>query len=200
MFEARIKSISVTDIGFVVFIRRECTPPDERVLPIFIGPVEAQAISTILLKQPPKRPMTHDLFAAVLHATEWAVVEVAITDHKNETFYANLTLQPRRNAEKGDDKGLRVLDARPSDAIALALRHEAPLKVDEQLWEEHSVDIPVEETPGAAMGHDSAGINKKVNEQLGLYRKLLDEAVKEERFEEAEKIRKQIEALISHDN
>jgi bifunctional DNase/RNase len=200
MYEARIKSISVTDIGFVVFIKREVTPADDRVLPIFIGPVEAQAISTILLKQPPKRPMTHDLFAAVLHATEWAVVEVAITELKSETFFATLTLQPRRNSEKGDDKGLRVLDARPSDAIALALRHEAPLKVDENLWEEHAVDIPVEESHGHNLDTDGAGINKKVNEQLGIYRKMLDEAVKEERFEEAEKIRKQIEALISHDN
>ncbi|MBN8217525.1 MAG: bifunctional nuclease family protein [Spirochaetes bacterium] len=198
MIEVRIKNISITDIGFVVFLRRE---GDDRVLPIFIGPVEAQAITTILLKQAGKRPMTHDLFAAVLKEAEWKVVRVEITEIKNETFYAVLVIQQKKYALKGSDKTLRSLDARPSDAIALALRHEAPIFVADKLLADHGVFLAPEEAGGETpkAGADM-GITKKLNDQLGVFHKALDEAVREERFEDADKIRKQINQLIGLDN
>ncbi|MBL8994676.1 MAG: bifunctional nuclease family protein, partial [Spirochaetia bacterium] len=64
MTPVKIKSISITDIGFVVFLKGE---EEDRVLPIFIGPVEAQAISMILLKTASKRPMTHELLYNLLN-------------------------------------------------------------------------------------------------------------------------------------
>lgn len=198
MIEVRIKNISITDIGFVIFLRRE---GEDRVLPIFIGPVEAQAITNILLKQPAKRPMTHDLFASVLKEAEWKVVRVEITEIKNETFFASLVIQQKKYALKGSDKTIRVLDARPSDAIALALRHEAPIFVADKLLADHGVFLAPDDAGGETPkdGGDQ-GITKKLNDQLGLFHKALDEAVKEERFEDAEKIRRQIDQLIRRDN
>jgi len=196
MTPVKIKSISITDIGFVVFLKGE---EEDRVLPIFIGPVEAQAISMILLKTASKRPMTHELLYNLLNETEFQVVKVEITEIKNETFYAKLYIQKKRYFLKQTDKSLLVIDSRPSDAIALALKSESPIFVADQLLREHGVimkndeksDLPVD---GKVVSDDV--ISKKANEQLGVYQKMLEDAVREDRFEDAARLRNQIEIMM----
>jgi bifunctional DNase/RNase len=91
----------------------------ERYLPIWVGPWEASAIAMRLQGLTPERPLTHDLFAAALEAVDARVTRVVISDLADETFHARLFLE--RAGEIGE------VDARPSDALALAIRMGAPI-------------------------------------------------------------------------
>ncbi|MDX9722010.1 MAG: bifunctional nuclease family protein [Myxococcota bacterium] len=99
----------------------------ERSMPIVIGLAEAGAIAAILEGIPFPRPMTHDLFRSTLHALDARVVRVVITALRDDTFYASLHLE--------GPSGPVQLDARPSDAIALALRFAATVHVEAALFE-----------------------------------------------------------------
>ena len=98
---------------------------DKRSLPIWVGIFEANAIALELEKIATPRPMTHDLIKNILESVEARVVKVVVTDLKENTFFAVLHLQLG-----GRDY---QVDARPSDAIALALRVAAPIYVDEDV-------------------------------------------------------------------
>lgn len=96
-------------------------------LPIWIGLVEASAIATQLEKVQLARPMTHDLMKTVLHTTGTQVERVEVTRLEEDTFFAAIHLEVAGKPV--------VLDARPSDAIALALRMKAPIFVTSQVIE-----------------------------------------------------------------
>jgi bifunctional DNase/RNase len=95
----------------------------ERKLPILIGPYEAQAISLPLEGTRPDRPMTHDLLRNVIDRLNATLDRVVIDDLWNTIYYAKLYVR------KGDEE--LEIDARPSDAIAMAVRFEAPIFVSE---------------------------------------------------------------------
>ena len=100
---------------------------EKRAIPIWIGLFEASAIATVLEKVKFSRPMTHDLLSDTLKALNVKVTKIEINDLKNNTFFANLYLM-----QDGNDI---VVDSRPSDAIAIALRMNAPIFVDEKVIE-----------------------------------------------------------------
>ena len=106
-----------TNVPMVVLREAE---GDGLVLPIWVGVFEANAIQLQLEGIETPRPMTHDLLREVIHAAGAELVGVAVTDMRDATFYA--TLQLRRS-----DGEIVSLDARPSDAVALALRTGAPI-------------------------------------------------------------------------
>lgn len=106
----------------------------ERYLPIWIGAAEATAIAYVQQGVAPPRPLTHDLLKDVLTATGRTLGEVRITSLEDGVFYAELHL--------GDDA---VVSARPSDAIALALRTGSPILVSDAVLDEAGVVIPDEE-------------------------------------------------------
>ncbi len=97
-----------------------------RVLPIFVGPCEAQAIARLVKREAFPRPLTHDLLALVVEGLRAKVTRVTINDLREGTYYATLLL------ERGPEEVLSI-DARPSDSIAVALRAQAPLFVNEEL-------------------------------------------------------------------
>ena len=97
----------------------------DRVLPIWIGPAEALAIQRLLTGQEFPRPLTHDLFALVLEGLRARVTRVVIADMREGTFYATLVIER--------EKSVLSVDARPSDSVAIALRTQAPLFVNEEL-------------------------------------------------------------------
>jgi bifunctional DNase/RNase len=105
----------------------------QRYLPIFIGSPEATAIVYALQGMETPRPMTHDLFVTVLGDFGVELRQVAITGLRDGTFYAELELA------RGE--GVEHISARPSDAIALAVRlgDEVPILVDEGVFEEAGV-------------------------------------------------------------
>ena len=100
----------------------------ERMLPIFIGLPEAKAIGLAMAGQDPPRPMTHDLLATLLDTFSVAVEQVVVTDLRDRTFFAEVTLR--------GPVGIEVVSARPSDAIALAVRTGAPVLVAEEVVDE----------------------------------------------------------------
>ncbi|MAG34752.1 MAG: hypothetical protein CL878_00660 [Dehalococcoidia bacterium] len=102
-------------------------PDSDRILPIIIGPAEAEAIAIRLQKAEVPRPLTHDLLANAIGALNGQVTHVLINDLLAETFYARIVL---------DVDGRHVeLDARSSDAIALAVRAEVPIYVADAVLE-----------------------------------------------------------------
>ena len=96
-----------------------------RVLPIFVGPFEAQAIARMLKHEAFPRPLTHDLLALIVEGLKARVTRVVIAELREGTYYASLVL------ERGSD--VVSIDARPSDSIAVALRTQAPFFVNEDL-------------------------------------------------------------------
>jgi bifunctional DNase/RNase len=105
----------------------------ERFLPIWIGAFEATAIAFALQGVETARPMTHDLFKNVLDELEVEIEQVVINDLIDGTFYAEITLH------KGESK--HVISARPSDAIALAVRMGVPIFAEEKVLDEASILI-----------------------------------------------------------
>ena len=98
-------------------------------LPINAGPVEASCIGTGLGRRQPRRPMTHDLLANVIDVLGGTLESVSLTRVKGATFFATLDIR----LASGE---AHHVDARPSDAIALAVRTKAPILANEQLLEQ----------------------------------------------------------------
>ena len=116
----------------VVMLREEGEHP--RVLPILIGGAEASAIHTALEGITPPRPLTHDLTVTVFQALGATLERVVITEVRDHTFYAELHLRTAT--------GQTVVSSRPSDAIALAVRTDAPIFAEEGLLDEAGVAAP----------------------------------------------------------
>jgi uncharacterized protein len=108
--------------------------PADLLLPIWIGPNEAAAIAMALQGVAPPRPLTHDLFVATLEVLGQPLRSVRITRLQDGVFYGELVI---------GEHGGTVVDARPSDAIALALRAGAPVLVADEVLAE--AGVPVED-------------------------------------------------------
>jgi len=106
----------------------------DRVLPIWIGQSEAVAIAFALEEVEPPRPMTHDLTVNLVKLMGWKISRIIITSLKDNTYHAELVLEK-------EGKELTV-DSRPSDAVAIALRTDAPVLVEEQvIVDAHRIDM-----------------------------------------------------------
>jgi bifunctional DNase/RNase len=129
LIEMQIKGLMMDPVtGVPIVILRNAD--NQRVLPIWVGPVEANAIALQIENVTPPRPMTHDLLKNLLTEFDARVQRVVITALRGNTFYAYLDI---------DRQGTRVLvDARPSDALAVALRSRAPVFVDEAVLDQAS--------------------------------------------------------------
>jgi hypothetical protein len=117
----------------VVLLRE---PGTNRYLPIWVGTVEATAIAFALEGVTPPRPMTHDLIKSLVALFDDAVEQVRITDLDEGVFFAALVFRSGR-----------ILDCRPSDAIAIALRTGAAVVGAEDVLEEASIEIEEEAEP-----------------------------------------------------
>ena len=103
------------------------TEDDDRAVPIWIGLLEATSIASVLQNIKLDRPMTHDLFKNLLDRLQIAVDKVEVCDLKENTFYAKIYLT--------SDGASFIMDSRPSDAIAIALRCEAPIYIEDKVIE-----------------------------------------------------------------
>jgi bifunctional DNase/RNase len=121
----------------------------DTMLPIWVGAYEANAIALEIEKIAPPRPMTHDLLRNLIVELGVHVDRVVVTSVRDNTFFAVIEMH---NSE-GDKM---VLDSRPSDAIALALRADCPIFVDMEVIKASRNTLPVEETdePELASGED----------------------------------------------
>ena len=136
--KVRVKSLMLDPTSSVpiVILKEE---DGNRILPIWIGVFEASAIAARIDGQEPHRPLTHDLLLNGLHTVGAKVDKVVICDLQESTFFAKIHL---RSGETP-----LTLDARPSDAIALALRAEAPLLVLDSVFQKaQAAEIATQES------------------------------------------------------
>ena len=158
-----------------------------RRLPIIIGSSEAQAIALELENIKPPRPMTHDLLKNVILNFESSVKEIFINDLAEGTFYAQIIF------ERGDQ--LHEVDARPSDAIALAVRFGCPIYTNEHVLGEAGI---VAEADTSATVKSSPSTDPAADKELSKLEKLEQElhtAVETENYEKAAKLRDQIQKM-----
>jgi bifunctional DNase/RNase len=113
-----------------------------RLLPIYIGTPEAAAIHYALDGVEPPRPLTHDLFLVTLAELGATVDKIVITEMRDRTFHAELHLS--------GPAGEKVISARPSDAVALAVRCNAPIFASDELMDSQAQDAPPEPEADAA--------------------------------------------------
>jgi bifunctional DNase/RNase len=132
----------------------------QKVLPIWVGVFEANAIAVQIENVPTPRPMTHDLLRNVIHDLHATVERIVVTDLKENTFFALIHL---------NISGERVaIDARPSDAIALALRASAPIFVEEAVIEQSKLVEP--STPQAESERLHKWLESLDPDDLGKYK------------------------------
>lgn len=175
---------------------------EEMVLVLTIGIPEAYAIkSQITDEPPPQRPLTHDLLKSVFEHFDSTIEQVIITELRNQTYYV---------AEIHVDASGRAMtiDSRPTDAIALALRTGAPIYVADEVWYEYAREMPKqseEDILSTEMIADKAqdaetevkqrSAKKREETPLEAARRRLQEAIEEEKYEIAAKIRDEIRKL-----
>lgn len=157
-----------------------------RRLPIIIGTFEAQAIALELESIKPPRPMTHDLLKNIVLSFDTEIDRIVINDLNNGTFYAQI------HFKKNDDKV--ELDARPSDAIALAIRFGAPIFVHEKVLDEAGI-ISEESSEGEKSSVAEVKSPEHELSQLETLEQNLQTAIETENYEKAAKIRDQIKKL-----
>ena len=109
----------------------------EAVLPIWVGIYEANAIALEIEKVTTPRPMTHDLIKILLTGLDTSIKKVVVSELKDDTFYALIWLE--RNGE------MISVDSRPSDALALALRHDCPIYVEDRVLQTSKSSTTVSE-------------------------------------------------------
>ncbi|MFZ1086654.1 MAG: bifunctional nuclease family protein [Terracidiphilus sp.] len=133
----------------------------DTVMPIWVGIFEANAIAIEIEKVAVPRPMTHDLVKNLIHHLNGQLERVVISELKDDTFYAALWLR------QGDQP--MVIDARPSDAIALALRADCPIYVTEQVLQAAKLNTmgPAEGQAAEQLRGWLEGLN---DEDLGRYK------------------------------
>lgn len=163
-----------------------------RRLPIIIGQFEAQAIALEMEGIKPPRPLTHDLLKNLIDNLGGTVVEVIVNELRENTFYAKIVL---------DVSGLtNEVDARPSDAIALAVRADAPIYVTEAVMEAASF-IPTDEIDSEIQKtfeeeqSSTEKLPKSKEAQIAALQEKLREAIEKEEYERAAKIRDDIKKL-----
>ncbi len=166
----------------------------ERRLPIIIGQFEAQAIALELEGIKPPRPLTHDLVKNVLDTLGNSLSDVIISELRDGTFYARLNVEGNSTAHE--------IDARPSDAIAIAIRFGVPIYVAESVMEEASTIPEAEEGEHEIESTDER--TKKGRERSPAYtkeskmqqlQKELTDAISREDYERAAKLRDEIRRL-----
>jgi uncharacterized protein len=158
-----------------------------RRLPVIIGAFEAQAIAIELEKMKPARPLTHDLFKNFADAFQLRLEEVVISDLKEGIFYSRLHC---RNGSEYHD-----IDARTSDALALAVRFNCPIFTYEPILDTGGIvfDAEQEEKKSENLVNDpkrADGFDDKSDAEL---KKLMDEALLNENYEKAAKLRDELE-------
>ena len=150
MIEMTIDSIRVSMMNYqrVVILKEKVA---DRYLPIWIGPAEADAIAVKLQGVTVPRPLTHDLLHSVIDALGATINSIIVSDLKNDTFYAKLILNV--------DREQLEVDARPSDALALAVRAEAPIYAEEAVLDK--AGILLDKETGKPLPLDMGGGKKK---------------------------------------
>jgi bifunctional DNase/RNase len=171
--------------------------PGKRRLPIIIGMFEAQAIAIEIEKIIPNRPMTHDLFKSFAGSFNFTINEIIISDLKEGVFFAKIICE--------DEHKTIEIDSRPSDAIAIGLRFNAPIYTYEKILAEAGIELTDELEEDADLENERGTMetekSKAVpgsspdelkNASMDTLNEMLEKALQAEDYEKAAKIRDEI--------
>jgi len=163
LLEMTIESIRVSLMNYqrVVILKQKDA---DRYLPIWIGPAEADAIAVRLQDVNVPRPLTHDLLRSVIDQLGAQISSIVVNDLANDTYYARIMLTV-------GEKSIEI-DARPSDAIALAVRAHVPIYADESVLEKAGVQISDEDA--AAEGGERAPVKEEELERMSAFRDFIE--------------------------
>jgi len=172
MIRVIISGVAIDPVtkGFVVILKDET---EKRWLPIWVGHYEARMISLALEKVIPIRPLPHDLIKNILDTLGVVIKRVVICTIKDNTYFASVKLKINQTEKE--------IDSRPSDAIALALRANAPIYVTEEVLNKASTE--------------KVTLENEKEIKLNELQQKMQKAVEIENYEEAAKLRDQIESL-----
>ncbi len=159
-------------------------------LPVVIGNFEAQSISLGIEKDlKPPRPLTHDLFSKFVASTHYTLESVIIYQIIDGVFFSNLNFKNKNNGEE------LILDARTSDAVAMAVRFDAPIYTTEQVLNEAGILLDIDQNNEPSPSeipdetNETSDLKKLSIEELNF---LLEDAVKEEDYDLAMQIQKEL--------
>ncbi|MDZ7604074.1 MAG: bifunctional nuclease domain-containing protein [Cyclobacteriaceae bacterium] len=172
--------------------------PGKRRLPIIIGMFEAQAIAIEIEKITPNRPMTHDLFKSFAGTFNFTISEIIISDLKEGVFFAKIVCQ--------DGEKTTEIDSRPSDAIAIGLRFNAPIFTYDNILAEAGIELTDEiedepeipkaaeeqKTPAKKEKTPAAPAGKIKDMPMDKLMEMLQKAIEKEDYERAAQIRDEI--------
>lgn len=128
VIEIEVRAVLPTSGGCAVFLGN-----DEKVFVVYVDQAVGAAITMFMHHTPKPRPQTHDLFADLLMALGAKVNRVVIISFADSVYYARLIITVSNELE---EKKIIELDARPSDAVALAIQQEAPIYIAQGVWDE----------------------------------------------------------------
>lgn len=153
--------VSVATENRVVVLKEKSA---DRFLLIWIGPLEAWAIASVLQGVSMSRPYTHDLLKVLVHEMGGKVSQVVVNDLKDDTYYARIII---------DANGRHVeVDSRPSDAIALAVRVKAPIFVEERVLQSAALVAESEESKASSPAQDQ--MSEADKEKLKAFRDVIE--------------------------
>jgi bifunctional DNase/RNase len=186
MLQAEIWTVAQTNEGNVVLLR----PLGKNLaIPVFVGQLEIQSILIGMENINMPRPLTHDLFLALLDTLGLTLNRVEIQELKGNTFHARLVIS---GGKYSVDKPL-IMDSRPSDGLALATRRKCPIMVSPEIVKQTGISMDLfmdmlggDKKAGAANGNQG---------KRDLLQRQLDEAVEKEEYEEAAKLRDMLNEL-----
>jgi len=170
--------------------------PGKRRLPIIIGMFEAQAIAIEIEKITPNRPMTHDLFKSFAGTFNFTIKEIIISDLKEGVFFAKIVCE--------DEVKSIEIDSRPSDAIAIGLRFNAPIYTYDNILAEAGIELTdeVEDEPETPKQEEKAPVKKEKTSSAPVGKikdmsmdklmEMLQKAIEKEDYERAAQIRDEI--------
>lgn len=218
MIEAKIFNLAITEVGFHIMLK---PVNSEKIIDISIAYLEAQSIMASLIGYKIERPLTHDLINNIFTNCDIRLINVIIDNVHSETFFAKLVIE---------HNGKNILiDARPSDAIALAVKFNATIFIEEHVVENAGIVLSDNENLAKAKNslpftypkferedkvdnkikakdkvkeikenkkETSKSINKEAkSSKKAEIQKLIEQAVKEERYEDAAKYREELDQL-----
>lgn len=191
MILVKVEQLFLSNMGFVVILKGS---DDKRAVPIFIGAAEAQSIAIQLQGVKVPRPLTHDLLKNVLDYMECRIKRIEVCDIRDGTYFGKLILE--------QDEHDMEIDCRPSDAIALALRSSCPIYVHEKVMESAGRvldDLRAEQEP-IRNGMEDAKPEpaRKPLSPIEQLNDKLERAVSDERYEDAARLRDEINRLKKH--
>ena len=135
-------------------------------LPIFIGQFEVEAIRFKLMGVEVQRPMTHDLLGSVIGDLGGSIHSIVVSELKNDTFFAKIVI---------DSNGTLIeIDARPSDALALAVRSESPIYAEDEVVEKAGVSLDFEKQDSSGEEDEGKQVNEEELEGLSAFTDFID--------------------------